>query len=191
MSVQLTIHGKPSMPEVRSDRETAGNTGEKLIKRKLTAAKSCPAVLIRNMMNLIISEQISSWMHFIILFDSVSSLVIFPQDRLLVSNVTATGCKLSWEKSKDSGGLPLEYLIEKFCVASDAWSKQAVTSNTNFTVNDLGKYKNVANFLKILISTGYCRGGKRIRVQGFCWKRDRGVWTIDNRQAHPGQKPIL
>ena len=58
MSVQLTIHGKPSMPEVRSDRETAGNTGEKLIKRKLTAAKSCPAVWTRNMMNLIISEQI-------------------------------------------------------------------------------------------------------------------------------------
>ena len=85
-----------------------------------------------------------------------------------MSNVSATGCKLSWEKSKDSGGLPLEYLIEKFCVASDAWSKQAVTSNTNFTVNDLGKYKNVANFFKILISTGYCRGGKRIRVQGFC-----------------------
>ena len=72
--------------------------------------------------------------------------MFFSKDRLLVSNVTATGCKLSWEKSKDSGGLPLEYLIEKFCVASDAWSKQAVTSNTNFTVNDLGKYKNVANF---------------------------------------------
>merc|ERR1712203_766338 len=34
--------------------------------------------------------------------------------------------------AKDSGGLPLEYLIEKFCVASDAWSKQAVTSSTNF-----------------------------------------------------------
>ena len=74
------------------------------------------------------------------------TLLMFSKDRLLVSNVTASGCKLSWEKSKDSGGLPLEYLIEKFCVASDAWSKQAVTSNTNFTVNDLGKYKNVANF---------------------------------------------
>ena len=65
-----------------------------------------------------------------------------------MSNVSASGCKLSWEKSKDSGGLPLEYLIEKFCVASDAWSKQAVTSNTNFTVNDLGKYKKSGKFLK-------------------------------------------
>ena len=65
-----------------------------------------------------------------------------------MSNVSATGCKLSWEKSKDSGGLPLEYLIEKFCVASDAWSKQAVTSNTNFTVNDLGKYKKWGQFYK-------------------------------------------
>ena len=69
-----------------------------------------------------------------------------------MSNVTASGCKLSWEKSKDSGGLPLEYLIEKFCVASDAWSKQAVTSNTNFTVNDLGKYKKSDRFKKIIIS---------------------------------------
>jgi len=64
-----------------------------------------------------------------------------PEDRLLVSNVTASGCKLSWGKSKNTGGLPLEYLIEKFCVASDSWSKQAVTSNTNFTINDLEEGK--------------------------------------------------
>jgi len=64
-----------------------------------------------------------------------------PEDRLVVSNVTASGCKLSWGKSKNTGGLPLEYLIEKFCVASDSWSKQAVTSNTNFTINDLEEGK--------------------------------------------------
>ena len=81
-----------------------------------------------------------------VIFTVNLDLCISYKDRLLVSNVTASGCKLSWGKSKNTGGLPLEYLIEKFCVASDAWSKQAVTSNTNFTVNDLGKYKNAANF---------------------------------------------
>lgn len=75
-----------------------------------------------------------------VIFTVNLDLCISYKDRLLVSNVTASGCKLSWGKSKNTGGLPLEYLIEKFCVASDSWSKQAVTSNTNFTVNDLGKY---------------------------------------------------
>ena len=70
----------------------------------------------------------------------------------MVSNVTASGCKLSWGKSKNTGGLPLEYLIEKFCVASDSWSKQAVTSNTNFTINDLGKYNR--NLQQLLPSSG-------------------------------------
>ena len=93
--------------------------------------------------------------------------MFFSKDRLLVSNVTATGCKLSWEKSKDSGGLPLEYLIEKFCVASDAWSKQAVTSNTNFTVNDLGKYKNAANFLKSSYPPSIAEEGKEYEFRVF------------------------
>ena len=86
-----------------------------------------------------------------------------------MSNVTASGCKLSWEKSKDSGGLPLEYLIEKFCVASDAWSKQAVTSNTNFTVNDLGKYKKWCPFeeKKSYSKPGIAEEGKEYEFRVF------------------------
>lgn len=60
-----------------------------------------------------------------------------PEDRLTVSNIHASGCKLSWGCSKDNGGLPLEYLVEKFDVTSDAWVKQGMTSNTDLLVNDL------------------------------------------------------
>ena len=61
------------------------------------------------------------------------------QDRLLVSGVTANSCKLTWAASKNSGGLALEYLVEKCHVgSSDSWVKQAVTSNTHLTINDLG-----------------------------------------------------
>merc|ERR1712013_384770 len=31
-----------------------------------------------------------------------------PEDRLLVSNISSSGCKLNWTASKNSGGLPLE-----------------------------------------------------------------------------------
>jgi len=65
-----------------------------------------------------------------------------PEDRLTVSSVTSNSCKLSWGQSRNSGGLPLEYLVEKCCLASsDSWVKQAITSNTNLTVNDLEEGK--------------------------------------------------
>jgi len=60
-----------------------------------------------------------------------------PEDRLVVSNIHSSGCKLAWGRSKDNGGLPLEYLVEKFDVTSDAWVKQGTTSNTDMLVNDL------------------------------------------------------
>jgi len=60
-----------------------------------------------------------------------------PEDRLLVSKISSSGCKLNWTASKNSGGLPLEYLVEKYVVASDSWVKQAVTSSTELLVNDL------------------------------------------------------
>merc|ERR1712179_808212 len=64
-----------------------------------------------------------------------------PEDRLLVSNISSSGCKLTWTASKNSGGLPLEYLVEKYIVASDSWVKQAITSNTELLVNDLEEGK--------------------------------------------------
>jgi len=64
-----------------------------------------------------------------------------PEDRLLVSKISSAGCKLNWTASKNSGGLPLEYLVEKYIVASDSWVKQAVTSNTELLVNDLEEGK--------------------------------------------------
>ena len=64
-----------------------------------------------------------------------------PEDRLLVSNISSSGCKLNWTASKNSGGLPLEYLVEKYIVASDSWVKQAITSNTELLVNDLEEGK--------------------------------------------------
>jgi len=59
------------------------------------------------------------------------------EDRLLVSKVTATGCHLSWQACKNTGGLPVDYLVEKYAVAADTWAKQIVTSSTEFSVNDL------------------------------------------------------
>lgn len=64
-----------------------------------------------------------------------------PEDRLLVSKISSSGCKLTWSASKNSGGLPLEYLVEKYIVASDSWVKQAITSNTDLLVNDLEEGK--------------------------------------------------
>lgn len=60
-----------------------------------------------------------------------------PEDRLLVSNITSTGCKLIWSPAKDSGGLDIEYLVEKYTAGSDAWAKQAITSNSELLINDL------------------------------------------------------
>ena len=60
-----------------------------------------------------------------------------PQDRLLVSNITSSGCKLSWEASKDNGGLNIEYVVDRYEVAADAWTHQGNTRNTELVVNDL------------------------------------------------------
>ena len=42
------------------------------------------------------------------------------QDRLIVSNITQSSCRLNWEPPKDDGGLPLKYIIEKH--ANDSWT---------------------------------------------------------------------
>jgi len=60
-----------------------------------------------------------------------------PEDRLLVSNVHRSGCRLTWGACKDDGGLPVEYVIEKFVAAADAWSKAGAVTGTAFEVNDL------------------------------------------------------
>ena len=60
------------------------------------------------------------------------------QDRLIVSEVTASSCKLSWQASRNTGGLPLDYLVERLAVADGTWVKAAATTSTHITVNDLG-----------------------------------------------------
>ena len=51
--------------------------------------------------------------------------------------MTRSGCRLSWEPSKDDGGLPFEYIVEKFMLQGDTWSQAGRTTNTFFELNDL------------------------------------------------------
>ena len=44
------------------------------------------------------------------------------QDRLLVSNITSSSCRLTWQPPKDDGGLPLRYIIEKYTSSGDSWT---------------------------------------------------------------------
>jgi fibronectin type 3 domain-containing protein len=60
-----------------------------------------------------------------------------PQDRLVASNINSSGCKLSWEASKDNGGLDIEYVVDRYEVQADAWASQGSTRNTELVVNDL------------------------------------------------------
>jgi len=64
-----------------------------------------------------------------------------PEDRLVVSNINASGCKLSWKPCNDTGGLPVEYLVDKYIAAADTWIKQGVTSGIDYTVTDLEEGK--------------------------------------------------
>jgi len=64
-----------------------------------------------------------------------------PEDRLLVSEVTASSCKLAWGAARNTGGLPLQYLVERCTVGGQDWAKQAVTSTTSLSVNDLEEGK--------------------------------------------------
>lgn len=64
-----------------------------------------------------------------------------------MSDVHAEGCKLSWKKPEDNGGLPIEnYVIEKLDEALGRWVPAGETDGpeTNFDVHDLipgHKYK--------------------------------------------------
>jgi len=64
-----------------------------------------------------------------------------PEDRLIVSNINSSECKLSWGAAKSSGGLPIEYLVEKFVTGTDKWTKQSVTTGTTLEVKDLEEGK--------------------------------------------------
>ncbi len=47
-----------------------------------------------------------------------------PQGPLVVSDITANGCKLNWKAPLDDGGMPIqEYEIEKFCPKLKRWVK--------------------------------------------------------------------
>jgi len=64
-----------------------------------------------------------------------------PQDRLVVSSISSSACKLSWGAAKNPGGLPIEYLVEKFVTGTDNWTKQTVTTATQLEVKDLEEGK--------------------------------------------------
>ena len=52
-----------------------------------------------------------------------------PQDRLLVSNISRSSCRLNWKAPKDDGGLPLEYIIEKYTANGDSWAVHVSNSH--------------------------------------------------------------
>ena len=61
-----------------------------------------------------------------------------PEGPLDVKDVHKEGCKLSWKKPKDDGGLPLEgYLVEKMDTDSGLWVPVGKTKGTNMDVNGL------------------------------------------------------
>ena len=77
-----------------------------------------------------------------------------PEDRLLVSNIHRNGCRLNWQASKDDGGLPIEYAVEKYVVAADAWSTYAQISATSIDINDLETGHEYAFAVRALNSEG-------------------------------------
>ncbi len=63
-----------------------------------------------------------------------------PEGMLEARNVTKTSCRLQWEACKSDGGLPTEYVAEKYlCGSADGggWSKIASTTNCHAEVTDL------------------------------------------------------
>ena len=77
-----------------------------------------------------------------------------PEDRLLVSNIHRNGCRLNWKETKDNGGLPIEYIVEKYIVAADNWSNYAQLSGTSIDVNDLETGKEYAFAVKAVNAEG-------------------------------------
>jgi len=59
------------------------------------------------------------------------------QDRLLVSNITSSSCRLTWQPPKDDGGLPLRYIIEKYTSSGDSWTVHGSTTGNVYDVTDL------------------------------------------------------
>ena len=77
-----------------------------------------------------------------------------PEDRLIVSNIHRNGCRLTWKESKDNGGLPIEYIVEKYIVAGDVWSNYAQLSGTSIEVNDLENGREYAFAVKAVNAEG-------------------------------------
>ena len=67
-----------------------------------------------------------------------------------MSEVSASSCKLSWQASRNTGGLPLDYLVERLAVSDGTWVKAAATTSTHITINDLGNDLIILYFLKFL-----------------------------------------
>ena len=64
------------------------------------------------------------------------------------------GCRLQWKESKDNGGLPIEYIVEKYVVAADVWSNYAQLSGTSIDVNDLETGREYAFAVKAVNAEG-------------------------------------
>lgn len=55
-----------------------------------------------------------------------------------VKDVTATGCKLKWEKTEDYGGKPITgYQVDKLDTATGRWVPVGRTADTDFDVKGL------------------------------------------------------
>ena len=65
-----------------------------------------------------------------------------------------SGCRLTWGACKDDGGLPVEYVVDKFVAAADAWSKAGQVSGTAFEVNDLEVGREYAFAVRAINSEG-------------------------------------
>lgn len=69
---------------------------------------------------------------------TVTSKPTPPEGPLDISNVHKEGCKLSWKKPEDDGGMPLEgYLVEKMDVENGLWVPVGKTKGTGMEVTGL------------------------------------------------------
>ena len=55
------------------------------------------------------------------------------------------GCRLQWEASKSDGGVPLEYVVERFLVGAESdsakWARVGQTTNVHFDMGDLEPFR--------------------------------------------------
>lgn len=103
-----------------------------------------------------------------------------PEGRLEVTEVHRSGCRLTWEASKDDGGLPVEYLVEKLVVLADAWVSVGQVTTTTFDVNDLEAGREYAFAVRAVNSEGESDAlpTARTMVAKDSFSRSRFRWSF-------------